>query len=60
MEKRDILHFNRTNRKGDFFFLNEERLKLNVHIHADVLVNQVQQAIRKVNRMLTFVARGFD
>ena len=65
--KCEVIHFGRSNSKRDYY-LNDKILKhANVQRDLGVLVHetqkvgvQVQQVIKKANRVLSFIARGME
>ena len=67
VDKCEVIHFGGKNRKADYY-LNGVRLgegevqrDLGVLVHQSLKVSmQVQQAVKKANGMLAFIARGFE
>ena len=67
VDKCEVIHFGGKNRKADYY-LNGGRLgkgemqrDLGVMVHQSLKVGmQVQQAVKKANGMLAFIAKGFE
>ena len=67
VDKCEVIHFGGNNRKTDYY-LNGCKLRevdtqrdLGVLLHQSLKVSvQIQQAVKKANGMLAFIARGFE
>eukprot|EP00061_Rhincodon_typus_P001093 g13688.t1 len=67
LDKCEVIHFGSKNKKGDYYpngcKLGDGNVQwdLGVLVHQALKVSmQVQQAVKKANGMLAFIARGFE